>query len=180
MDGDVAPRGVARCPLPPGALLAAHARDGVYTDCFATAVAGAVSLAAYLDAFYTTPLFRLERLVLRAAFGIAATDADLRRLADGAAERFAAWRVEARTDEQLLLADIRGRTRSWLMVAPPAGADRDATRLYFGSAVLPADGEAGRGGNLLLALHRRYSVLLLGAARRRLRRGGARRRPARP
>ena len=56
-------------------------------------------------------------------------------------------------------------------MAVPAGAE--ATRLYFGSAVVPArakDGRAslGAGFHSLLGFHRLYSHALLRAARSRL------------
>src|SRR5690606_27974393 len=101
----------------------------------------AVSQAAYVHAFYTTPLFRAERLVLQWLASRPSTDLQARQLASGATEDFAAWCVEARTERQLLLRDVTGRTRSWLMAAPRGGNDdgdgRGGTRLYFGSAIVP-------------------------------------------
>lgn len=159
-------------PLPPAALLQAYGRDGVaYADCYCTELPGAVPLASFVEAFYTTPLFKLERAVLRWFAGKPSTDADARALAQGA-DRFAAWRVEGRTAEQLLLADFTGRTRSWLMVEPlaPSGAT-SGTRLYFGSAVVPRGarkgggrGAMGFGFHALLGFHKLYSRLLLRAA----------------
>jgi hypothetical protein len=156
--------------LPTTALLQHCRAQGAYTDCYAVDVDGVLSHADFVAAFYTTPLFKLERAVLRWFAARGSTDADARRLADGATATFAAWRVEARADDQLLLADFTGRTKSWLMVRPGADA---GTTLYFGSAVLPAAG--GRDGqrrmgplfHALLGCHRLYSRLLLGAARRR-------------
>ena len=68
--------------------------------------------------------------------GRGCNDADVRALASGEANAFAAWTVEGRTDTQLLVCDFVGLTRSWLMV----GARLDGlsgTQLYFGSAVVP-------------------------------------------
>jgi hypothetical protein len=161
---------------PADALLNASREAGAFTDCYVCEVDGAVSLAAFVEAFYTTRLFKLERFILGWLAGRPATDADARRLAEGAADRFSAWRVEARAADQLLLADFTGRTQSWLMVAPVAGTrSGPQTRLYFGSAVLPiarrgADAQPRFGFALSASLgfHRLYSKLLLGAACSRL------------
>ncbi|MEJ2695004.1 MAG: hypothetical protein P8166_18845, partial [Candidatus Thiodiazotropha sp.] len=81
---------------------------------------------------------------------------------------FAAWDVEAKEPNQLLLSDFQGRTRSWLMCAP-AGDDR-YSRLFFGSAVVPRlDQQTGekRMGTAFYALqgfHKIYSRALLRAA----------------
>ena len=52
-------------------------------------------------------------------------------------EKFAAWHVENRSENEILMCDFRGRTRSWLMVAPVSTVSDARTRLYFGSAVVP-------------------------------------------
>jgi hypothetical protein len=151
-------------PLPPHALLRAYELEGGYVDCFSADLPRAVTHAQYVEAFYCTPLFRTERVILRFAIGKPSTDAQARQLAAGTLEAFAAWTVEKRAENQLLLCDIYGRTRSWLMVeAIPGG-----TRLYFGSAVVP---KARRQPTFraLLAFHTLYSKALLGSARRRLR-----------
>lgn len=159
-------------PLPDGALLARYQRDGAHTDCYATEVAFAVGHADYVAAFYTTPLFKLERLILKWAVSRPSTDIQAAQLAAGSLDEFAAWRVEDRAPDQLLLTDLYGRTRSWLMVAPLADG---GTRLYFGSAVVPrVDARSGKAGlgfgfRALLGFHKLYSLALLAAARARLR-----------
>ena len=162
------------CELPPEALLRKYQQDGGFADCYVAELAGTVSQAQFVEAFYTTALFKVERFILARAVAKPSTDAQAAALADGSADRFAAWRVEGRDAHQLLLADYRGRTRSWLMTAPATGAVPAATRLYFGSAVVPAAGPAGerRLGlvfRLLLGFHRLYSRALLRAALARLR-----------
>ena len=154
-------------PLPENALLGAHARDGHYTDCWAVDLPAAVSHAQYVEAFYTTWVFRLERWILRWAIARPSTDGEARALGAGTIGRFSAWSVEARAPGQLLMRDeFTRRTRSWLMVEP-LGAD--GTRLYFGSAVVRAqDGRLGGKFSALLGFHSLYSRILLGAARRRL------------
>ncbi|RYE75310.1 MAG: hypothetical protein EOO80_15395 [Oxalobacteraceae bacterium] len=162
---------IVPCPLPEGSLLSPYQRAGSYADCYTTRIDGTVSQARYVAAFYTTRLFKLERLILRLAVSRPSTDSQALQLAHGQVERFAAWTVEARDKHQLLLCDLRGRTRSWLMTEALADG---ATCLYFGSAVVPvADrhgGPARLGGfyRALLGFHRLYSKLLLRAARSRL------------
>jgi hypothetical protein len=160
------------CPLPPDALLRTYADAGAYTDCFATDVARAVSQAEYVEAFYLGGLFRIERWLLALFVARPSTDAQVRALAAGDIHRFAAWSVEGRSANQLLMCDMAGRTRSWLMTAPAADGS-GGTRLYFGSAVVPATGADGgrRLGfvfDALLGFHKLYSRALLRAARERL------------
>lgn len=166
---------INRCMPPDATLLRACAQAGAWADCFTTEVDGAVTPATYIEAFYTSGLFKLERQILRLLLGKPSTDADARQLAQGTAETFAAWRVEGRNERELLLTDFTGRTRSWLMATAidgPAGAAR--TRLYFGSTVgRVAPRGAGRTElgfwfHALLGFHTLYSRLLLRAARNRV------------
>jgi len=150
---------IETCSLPDDALLQAYARSGAYTDCYCTQLSSPATLADFVAAFYTTWLFRLERIVLRIAVSRPSSDADARQLADGNMNTFAAWSVEARTVDQLLMCDFRGRTRSWFMVS--------GTRLLFGSAVVSVTVTELKFG-FLLGLHRLYSRALLRAARSRL------------
>ena len=158
---------IRACELPAEALLARYRRgDGSYTDCYSTRMAAPVAHAAFVQAFYTSWLFKLERQVL-ALRSLPSTDAEAAELASGHREAFAAWRVEARSADQLLMCDVTGRTRSWLMTRA------DGT-LYFGSAVVPAqDRPAGATGlgfpyRQLLGFHRLYSRALLRAAAARV------------
>jgi hypothetical protein len=162
---------VRPCELPPSALLRRYVYPGAYTDCYATEIATPASHAEYTEAFYTTLVFRLERLILACLVSRPSTDADVARLAKAATDSFAAWTVEDRAPDQLLLCDYLRRTRSWLMVVPfEHGA---GTRLYFGSAVIPMSTERGvsrlgTGYSTLLGFHKLYSRILLRAARSRL------------
>ncbi|MGH8766517.1 MAG: hypothetical protein ACRET8_12450 [Burkholderiales bacterium] len=131
-----------------------------------TDTALSASLAQYVEAFYTTAAFKLERTILKWVLSMPSTDAQAAALAAGTGDSFAAWRVERRAEDQLLLCPVDKRTRSWLMLAPmPTG-----TRLYFGSAVVPKAGGASLGATYraLLGFHRPYSKILLHAARSRL------------
>ena len=130
-----------------------------------------ISHAAFVEAFYTTPLFKLERLLLCVLLSRPSTDAQARLLAQGQLASFAAWSVESRAENQIVLAT--GRTRSWLMVAtlsPPSSA----TRLYFGSAVVPPRSPSGAARGMgpiftaVLGFHKLYSRALLWSAQARL------------
>ena len=76
-----------------------------------------MSHAKFVEAFYTGGLFQVERFLLRVFIAKPSTDLQARQLAVGELNEFAAWRVEARAVDQLLLCAIDGRTRSWLMVS---------------------------------------------------------------
>lgn len=155
---------------PPGDALHLRYRGNAYLDAFCTHLPRVVTLSQYLLAFYTTPLFRAERLLLAAA-RFPSREAQARELAAGTADRFAAWTVEARTPTQLLMCDVQANTRSWLACTP----DGAGTRLYFGSAVTAVEPDSAHEGWRLrqpyrgmIGAHRLYSRALLAAARRRL------------
>ena len=153
------------CDLPPGALLRRYQDSGAYADCYTIEVPRRVSHAEYVEAFYTTFVFKTERVLLSWLVSKPSTDTQAARLARGEVDSFAAWTVEARAAEQLLMADYVGRTKSWLMIAASGDA---ATRLYFGSAVVPVHDESGqprmgRSYSALLGFHKLYSRVLLQA-----------------
>lgn len=154
--------------LPADALLLRLREAGAYTDCYGVTVGREVTHAQFVEAFYTTWVFKLERAILALAVAKPSTDAQARALARGESDAFAAWTVEARAPDQLLMCDYRGRTRSWLMREVAEGG----TRLYFGSAVVPVADAHGRkslgGFSVLLAFHKLYSRVLLQAAVKRL------------
>ena len=157
--------------MPGDALLRKYSHGG-YADCYFTEVSGVVTHAQYVEAFYTTALFGLERWILSWLAARPSTDAQVRDMASGKVESFAAWSVEARAANQLLLCDLRGHTRSWLMSST---LQNNWTRLMFGSAVLPVtDRRTGEkkmslAFRLLLGFHKLYSRMLLRAAVSRLR-----------
>ena len=165
---------IQACPLPSDALLNRYRTGGAFADCYVTEVAHPVSHAEFVEAFYNTALFKIERFVLRTFVSRGATDAQAQQLARGTTDSFAAWSVEERAPDQLLLSDYTQRTRSWLMVARPENPASGGTRLYFGSAVVPArsakTGKASLGPvfNALLGFHKLYSRTLLSAAASRL------------
>jgi hypothetical protein len=146
-------------------------RWGRYGDCFSVRVDRAVSLTEFVFAFYTSPVFRIERWLLRAFIGAPSSDTSARALAAGSAASFAAWYVGDRTTTQLLMCDRYERTRSWFRVL---ALDGGGTLLQFGSAVAAARAKGAgaatrsRGFRLLLGFHVLYSQVLLNAAKTRL------------
>lgn len=167
---------IEAAPLPAQALLGRYAAEGSFADCYVTEVPGEVPLATYVEAFYTGRLFKVERRLLGWLARRPSTDDQARALGRGELDRFSAWTVEGRAPGQLLMCDMAGSTRSWLMVAPSG----TGTRLHFGSAVVPRVDASGRSRGMgwlfhaLLGFHAWYSRALLGAARDKLlRTGGA-------
>lgn len=164
------------CDIPENALLEKYnsnksydERAG-YTDCYSVTLDGLVRQEDYIYAFYTSAIFKIERLLLKYLFRKPSTDEQARQLANGNAEIFSAWLVESRSDNQLLMCDFQNRTRSWLMVLPVEGEIDSKTLLLFGSAVVPVKnpktGKKGMGVafNLLLGFHKLYSRILLYSA----------------
>jgi hypothetical protein len=160
--------------VPNGALLRTY-RGGLYPerwresgDCFTISVDRVVSLAEFVFAFYTSPVFRMERVILGLLVGAPSTDMDARRLAEGTTASFAIWRVGERTAAQLLMCDRYERTRSWFGVVPLSDGK---TLLQFGSAVAsrsnPRAVPRARGSlfGLLSRFHVVYSQVLLHAAK---------------
>ena len=162
------------CELPEDALLRKYKLEGAWADCYCTEVARRVSHAEYVEAFYTTVLFKVERQLLAWFVAKPSTDAQAHQLAAGDLDWFAAWNVEARNPHQLVMADFQCRTRSWLMVAPTNSGVAEGTRLYFGSAIVPVGSarsgtpRLGLAFRSLLGFHKIYSRALLSAARARL------------
>ena len=169
-------RGIAQRPVAEDALLKTYRggkhpeRWGHYGDCFSVLVDGSVTLSQFVFAFYTSPVFRIERLILQVLVGAPSTDEQAREVAEGRGDSLAVWTVGERTPTQLLMCDRYGKTRSWFRVVPHASG---GTLLQFGSAVAARPGEMdsvkmSRGFGVLLGFHRLYSRVLLAAASRRV------------
>jgi hypothetical protein len=162
---------IQKSPLPANTFLHKYtSMPGAYTDSYLAIIPAQISFPEYILAFYTTPLFKLERSILKLLVRKPSTDAQVKELAEGTRDTFAAWTVEDRSENQILMCDFAGSTRSWLMTVPA----ENGTRLYFGSAVVPhrnsKDGKPSLGFffQVLLGFHKIYTVLLLYSARRRL------------
>lgn len=161
-------------PIPEGGLLNTYTlKLGCYTDCFWTDVSGQVTLNDLISTFFNTPVLRLERKILGIFGSRPSTNNDVVGLASGSSDTLAIWEVEARDDNQLLLAVGNGPIRTWLM-ASQAGTNENVSRIYFGSAVLPmafspsGEPKMSRTFHMLLGFHKLYSCLLLWSTKRRL------------
>lgn len=155
--------------VPQDALLHRYVETtGAYTDCFEVMSPLSVTHQEFITAFYTTWLFRLERVVLSVTLRRFVRDAEAVALAQGAADRFAVWTVEDRVENQILLRDASGQTCSYLAVVAKDGG---VTRLIFGSAVLPKGGAMPGWVRALIPLHSFYSKALLRLAERKMRKG---------
>lgn len=158
--------------LPQDAFLTNYeSREDVYTDCFMTEVPGSVSLETFVNAFFNTWLFRIERRILSVFAKKPSSDQDIANLASGASQSMAAWSVETRDEDQLLLEVADAGIRTWLM-----REDRDGgTRLYFGSAILPLASDHNGAPKMpfvfhaLLRFHKLYARALLYLAKNALR-----------
>ena len=164
---------IKRCTVPANTLLDKYLVNGAYTDCYTAEISGSVSLPEFIFSFYTTPLFKVERLILKFTVSKPSTDVQARQLADSKIDKFAAWHVEGRNESELLMCDFLERTRSWFKLIP---VSQTRTQLYFGSAISsrqnPKTGKLslGFGFRTLLGFHQIYSRLLLHSARLRIRR----------
>jgi hypothetical protein len=146
-------------------------RAGVYTDCFQTELPKGGTLESYINAFFNTWLFRIERMILNTAAKKPASDEDIARLAQGTSNTMSAWQVERRDADQILLEVPQTPIRTWLM----RSGEGEKTQLYFGSAILPD--AVDRNGNAkmpflfhaLLGFHKLYARALLFSAKRALR-----------
>lgn len=164
---------IRECDLPPDALLRRHDRDNGHVDCFQVEAPGRIELGHYVEAFYTTSLFKAERTILSLA-GHPSTDAEASMLVGGQSTRFAAWTVEGRDEDQLLMRDTTGRTRSWFHVSRTTTENPERTMLYFGSGVTAVS--TGKSGSMslgpafriLMPVHMFYSRALLAATLRKI------------
>ncbi len=155
--------------LPAIALSKDYEAKGSYVDCFYLDVPAKITFEEYVEAFYTTPLFKLERKILALVVRKPSTDEQAKALAKGERTQFSSWNEEARGENQILMSDFMNKTRSWLMVEDLSEANQPKTRLYFGSVVVPPQTKEGPGsfGFLFRAttgLHVFYSKALLKAA----------------
>jgi len=156
----VSARAITRRELPAYSLLGKYARQGAYADCYVTAVPLAVTHAEYVEAFYTSWLFKLERFILTWLLSRPSTDVEARELAHGERSSFAAWSLDSRIGNQLVMLDFMAYTCSWLMIeSQPA-----ETVLYFGTGVM----RRSFGFRVLMPFHRLYARALLAAASARL------------
>jgi len=151
---------------PENTFLKKYLIDGNYVDCYVTTIDKQISFPEFVFAFYTTWLFKTEAFILTYTVRKPSSDLEAKKLANAEIDKFAAWTVEDRNENQILMCDFVGRTRSWFMVEK-AGVK---TKLYFGSAVVPKKRGEGLGFIfiILLGFHQIYSILLLWFAKSKL------------
>jgi hypothetical protein len=149
---------------------------GTYHDCFALPIDRVVTLPEFVYAFYTTAVFKLERLIIAYAVKLPSTDEQALQFARGSRARFSAWTLAEVSGNQLLASDFQDRTRSWFAVTPLQVGEHAGTVLRFGSGIASKyqdgqdTGQLTRGFKMLGRFHVLYSRVLLLAARQRLRR----------
>lgn len=165
--------GIQSTDLPDIALSKPYQEKGGYTDCFYIDVPRNVTFEQYIEAFYTTRFFKAERHLLSWFARRPSTDEEARELAVATRDQFAAWSVEGRAANQILMCDYMSKTRSWLMTEDLSNDTETKTRLYFGSVVVPSgsSGKEASFGFLFHALsgfHLVYSKALLKSAYRSL------------
>jgi len=146
--------------LPSHALSASYKEQGAFVDCYYIDIAKDVGLDNYIQAFYTTALFKVERSLLSLATFKRTKDDEAVKLSLGESDSYSIWTVEGRQSNQIMLRDFTGNTRSWLMVEKASGggcdSNRDSemsTRLYFGSVVVPKDVTENGAGSFGVLFH---------------------------
>ncbi|MBL8100346.1 MAG: hypothetical protein JNK81_14275 [Anaerolineales bacterium] len=157
---------IEKISVPKNTFLENYLMNGNYVDCYMTTMDKQISFPEFIFAFYTTWLFKVEAFILTYTVRKPSSDVEAKKLSIAEIDKFAAWTVESRSENQMLMCDFVGRTRSWFMVEN-AG---DKTKLYFGSAVVPEKRGEGLGFIfiLLLGFHQIYSILLLWSAKSKL------------
>ena len=160
--------------IPSHALSAKYLEEGAFVDCYYIEIPEEITLDKYIEAFYTTPLFKVERTILSIATFKSATDRDAAELSLGKSSSYSIWTVESRKSNQVLLCDFTRKTRSWLMVKTSKNEDSVISRLFFGSVVVPSKvSESGHASfgllfHLFSRFHLSYSKALLNAAYKKL------------
>ena len=162
--------------IPDGSLLAEYndIRDGKiaenFCDCYSVTVNGIICLEELVYAFYTCPVFAIERRILAIVLGVPSSDEYARQLSTGQCNRYLAWTVENRREHEMLLRFPKSHTGSWFMVRHTVEDGLDRTELLFGSVVFPKKSNTGFGliFHCLSGFHRLYSAALLKSAKKRV------------
>lgn len=175
---------VKRIGVPEGSFLKAYeGREGCETDCFQADVPGHPDIDRFVHIFFDTWVFRIERRLLALLGEDYATSEDVAALAGRSSDTLAAWTVQDRSADEIILAFKRPRGRTWLQATQLDGS-LGSTRLRFGSALLPNIDSEGQtasiswGLKIGLPLHRLYARLLLAAAARDWKKGRQQERPS--
>ncbi len=161
-------------PLPENALLQKYVKSGDYTDCFSVVIDKHVSQADFIEAFYNSRVFKLERFILTCLVFKPSSDRQAAQLAIGTIEKYAAWNLEARNENQLLMCDFKQATRSWLMTEKIEPNESTQTRLFFGSALIARTNQQNNEKSIpfliksMVPAHQFYSKCLLNSTAAKL------------
>jgi hypothetical protein len=140
-------RSVTKSSPPPDSLLTKRVKEStllVEADCYSLEIDGKVSLEEFVEAFFTSQVFQVERMVLP----VASTDEQARQFARGTTADFATWRAVGRTEGEFLTiwgdgspetteipkSGTQGAT--WFRVEPAGTADAPRTRISLGSSIV--------------------------------------------
>jgi hypothetical protein len=157
------------CEVPIGTMLDQCRSANAYVDCYRIELNASARISDYIEAFYSSPVFKIERGILAMVAGKSASDQDAKALATDETRQFSIWKVESRNLSEILLST--GRTRSWLMVGPSVEPGATGHTLLFGSAVFPGPNQSSGMGlpfHALLGFHKLYSKALLASAASKL------------
>ncbi len=156
---------VEKTAIPLDSFMSAYKQiDGCSADAFRGYLEFPVTLEALITAFFGSPIFTLERLLLKSIGQANTSRSDITGLAAGTQEKFAAWKVEDRNESEVILKVGSSPIRSWLMARPDGDGK---TAIYFGSAVLPqttnrnSKPQVGSSFRFFMGVHNFYSCLLL-------------------
>lgn len=165
---------ISECALPDRSVLhPSHERyssEYHYTDSFMYESTENISFESFIHSFYVSKVFKLERFLLRLFLRKSITDGMAEELAKGERDNYAAWNEEYRNDNQLLMADITGSTKSWFMVEKHS----NGCKLYFGTVVMSKKDKAGQPKSPMplfswtVPAHKFYSKALLWSAKKQL------------
>src|SRR5690606_3609684 len=103
---------------PENTFLHDYMLNGNYVDSYTTTIERSVSLSEFVFAFYTTWLFKVEAFILTYIVRKPSSDVEAEKLANAEIDKFAAWSLEERNKDEILMCDFLSRTRSWLKVEP--------------------------------------------------------------
>ena len=156
---------VKTSPVPPSSLLAEAARASHATaDCFqldesfllcsthnsigSSSSSSSPPATELARAFFTSPVFRLERLIIKAAtrgLSTSTTDADIAAMAFDVGDCVALWRVDTRTTQEIMLrwslahpsgsGEVMAQGGTWLMHVTENESKNECASIRLGSFI---------------------------------------------
>eukprot|EP00045_Choanoeca_perplexa_P002911 m.27622 g.27622 ORF g.27622 m.27622 type:complete len:189 (-) comp11764_c0_seq1:101-667(-) len=129
-------RHVSRRDVPNGSFLKSMKDEGYNCDTFVLPLPNAppADLNKYIRAFFSSPVFQLERYVLQYAAGISIEDQDIRKCGFEVGDKLGVWGVTERCDNEALALWSQGSTDgcSWWRLEHTREGD---PVLMFGSGI---------------------------------------------